>query len=530
MKKMISVLIVLSIIFLLAGCRNSSEYISDSSGGVLVSYIETVESKIDGETASQDTVSQNSSTVGTSSEQSASSQNSSSNQSNTSKPTNTIKPYTGNLPSLSKGKIPQFSKQQFEICGLWAPREITEEAFKLYKDTGFNIVSFSNHDEQPRSSENQYYLGSKRTKEVLDICKKLDIDVYISYGATWYNRANEGDEYFDVNPFSTHNYYGEYMDMIKGVHIKDEPTKDDMAGISDTALIEDFKKIYPNAKYIVNLLPFYQTAGGYFDSYDEMLEMHGEGIMSKFENPYISVDVYPYSVNNVDDYILYTYNKIAKCAKKYGAETTMILQSSTGCEFLPELSERDIRQQAYLAIAFGADNLQYYCYSVPEEIKYNYCILNPDGTPSKLYDYVKEINGEVQKFASAVLAYDWDRSIGFSGTEEQTFRMSWIEYDENLEKATFNDAKHFENATSTQDLVVSRFVSEEYGESYMFVNFSETVDKNNAVKATLRDCGAVAIYGGEDYSGTPEIVNLDENGNFTLELAYGEGVFIVPLI
>ncbi len=428
--------------------------------------------------------------------------------------------------------LPQYESQQFEICGLWAPHEITEEAFQLYKDTGFNIVSFTNHDEQPRTAENQYFIGSKRTKEVLDICKKLDLDVYIAYGDAWYNRANMGDEYFEGTPFSDYDLYGEYKDIIKGVHMKDEPNKEDMAYYASDTLINDFKKVYPNAKYIVNLLPYAITTNGFagFDSYNAMLETFGETIMSKFETPYISVDVYPYSNKDVDNRIVYNYNEIAKCAKKYGAETTMILQSSAGCEFLPELSEGDIRQQAYLAIAFGADNLQYYCYSVPKGIEYNYCILNPDGTPSKIYNCVKEVNGEVQKIASAVLAYDWEESIGISGTEEQTLRVYSIEYDENFDPRSFKDAKNYVSAAGTHDLVVSQFKSEEYGEAYMFVNFSETVDENNTVKATFKDCGAVAIYGGEDCGDTPEIVNLDESGNLTFELAYGEGAFIVPLV
>lgn len=425
-----------------------------------------------------------------------------------------------------------YESQEFEICGLWAPREMSEEAFQLYKDAGFNVCSFTNHDELPRTSENQYYIGSERTKEALEICKKVGLDVYIAYGASWFNRANEGDEYFDVAPFSTHDDYSEYKDIIKGVHINDEPNKETMTSLADNALIEDFKKVYPNTKYMVNLIPETAIASRDYDNYTEMLNHYGEDIMSKFENPYISVDCYLYSGwNAVGNNIVSNYYQIANTAKKYGAETTFILQSSTGNEFLDTLSEDDMRQQAYLAIAFGADNIQYYCYSVPDNIPYNYCMLESDNkTPSVVYNYVKTVNAEIQKFASAILAYDWDQAIGISGTEEQTFRVCSIELDADFNKKSLENTKHYVSSTGTQDLVVSRFVSDQYGESYMFVNFAENNGKSNVVNTTFKDCGAVALYGGAGYSGTPEIITLDENGGFTLELAYGEGVFVVPLV
>ena len=62
----------------------------------------------------------------------------------------------------------------------------------------------------------------------------------------------------------------------------------------------------------------------------------------------------------------------------------------------------------------------------------------------------------------------------------------------------------------------------------MFVNFADR-DDNNTAEVTFKDCKKVAIYGGEDYAGTPQIIKLDENGKFTFELNYGEGVFIVPV-
>ena len=169
--------------------------------------------------------------------------------------------------------------------------------------------------------------------------------------------------------------------------------------------------------------------------------------------------------------------------------------------------------------------------STVESYLYNHCILKQDRTPSVIYDYVKEVNNEIQKFAGAVLAYDWNESIGISGTVDQTFRVGSIEYDENLDRITnFKSGNHFVSAESSYDLVISQFTSETYGEAYMFVNFGRAESGNNTVKANFKDCSALALYGGADYNGTPTIITLDETGNATFELEYGEGVFVTPLV
>ena len=438
--------------------------------------------------------------------------------------------FAGCKKSYDEKNLPQYQEQKFEISALSGPHEMSEEAFKQYKDAGFNVFAFSNHNGL-YDSDNLYYLGSNRTEKALELCKKVGLDAYVAYGNSWATREIEGEDYFGDTPFSKHNYYGEYMDIIKGIRIMDEPNKEKVEQLSQDILINDFKKVYSDKKYMINLIPETAITSRDYQSYTEMLEHFGNGILSKFENPYISVDCYLYSKSDsVGGNIINNYNQIAKCAKKYGAETTFILQATTGREFLDTLSEADMRQQAYLAIAFGADNLQYYSYTIPTEIEYDYCMLQKDNkTPSELYYHVKNINTEIQNFASAVLAYDWKQSIGVSGTEDQTFHVASIEYDANFEKVSITDSKNYVSATGTQDLVVSQFESKNHGEAFMFVNFGRNDGKVNTVNATFKGCGAVAIYGGEGYSGTPQIIKPDKEGKLAFELNYGEGVFVTPI-
>ena len=436
-------------------------------------------------------------------------------------------------------KLPKYAQKEFELSAFWAPYDISEEGLKTYKEAGFNTLAMINHS-LGNTSEEQFYLGSKRTMEALENCKKVGLKAILNYN-DWKAEQCEGEGYNGETPFSTYDLYGEYKDIISGIHICDEPKAHHIPIYGNQKLIDDFKKVYPDKDYIINLLPLSAgtTTWGYTD-YEEMLTVYEENFMTKFDNPMISVDVYPFhtEVPDTDLYLATNYKMIAETAKKYNAKKTFILQASTGREFEENLSEADMRWEVNAALAFGADALQYYCYSVPKWIEqdgtvsymYNHCIMNQDDTPSDVYYYIQKIHKEIQSYASVILSYDWSESIATSGTEGSAFRLGAFVYDDTYtEPRKFENAKHYVSATATQDLLISRFDSNEYGEAYMFVNFA---DRNNACTAeiTFKDCGAVAIYGGEGYSGEPQILILDEQGKATIELNYGEGVFVTPLI
>lgn len=476
--------------------------------------------------------------------------------------------------NLSKSKenqkqeeaLPEYEQKQFELSGFWAPYELTEESFKQYKDVGFTHFAMINHS-LSKTSENQFYLGSERTKKALELCRKTGLNAILNYNdwvATW---SENDPDYNGDTPFSKYDLYGEYKDIITGIHIVDEPYLKRPDGSShfetygNTTLIEDFKKVYPNAEFIVNLIPFTAYATRGFDSYDQMMELVEETFMEPFDNPYVSVDVYPFHQGSTmdDGTLLINYQYIANSAKKYGIKPAYILQSSVGGtvkvqnpdeevkkEFEMELSESDLRWEVYNALAYGADTLQYYCYAVPTtfdedgnvvEYMYDNCILNHDGTPSDVYYSLQKIHKEIQSYASVILNYDWEKTIGVSGTDDQTFRVSSIEeaLNENgeFEKLKLDDAKHYVTAQGTLDMIVSHFTSEKYGEAYMFLNWAERNEEDNVLKnvvtATFKDCTQVAVYGGIGFDGTPKIVDLDEDGKTTIELEYGEGVFVTPI-
>ena len=539
-KRFICLLLALSLFSTMVSCRKTNDDYSSGYSVITQQEIITDGDETGEESGVNSTTNHNSSSSGSSkptgsSNNASGSNNNNNNNNNNSTASGTQLPaYTGNLPTIAMGKIPSFASKQFETSGFWAPYEISEDSFKQYKDVGFTSLAMINHSLE-KTSENQFYLGSERTMKALEICRKVGLTATINYN-DWIGPAIEGENYFSGTPFSQHDVYGAYKDIITGVHIVDEPYVKHIEQYTKPSMIEDFKKVYPNADYVINLINIGALESRGFNSYEEMIQIFDEKVLSKFDKPYLSVDVYPFRRKDNDGginarTIAQNYEYIANATKKYGTKPAYILQSSTGNEFQNNLSESDLRWEVNIAMAFGTDTMQFYCYANPKsgnEFLYNYCILKSDNTPSPIYYSLQKVLKEAQSYASVILAYDWQQTIGATGNTETTYRISNMEYDDKFNLKKFENAKHYVSVKSTHDLLISRFENSNYGEAYMFVNFADRGgDSTSDIK--FRDCKAVAIYGGAGFSGTPKVVNLDASGNLELKLKYGEGVFVIPL-
>lgn len=422
--------------------------------------------------------------------------------------------------------IPTYEKQELMLSGFWAPYELTDETFETYKNCGLNTMTLNGHS-LAWDSEHQFYLGSKRTEKGLALCKKNGLNAIIGYN-DWI--ASGCGEPYGTTPFSSLDYYGEYKDIILGFDIVDEPNIEKLKTYGATDFIDDFKATY-NTEYRVNLFPSYvQPEGMGCKSYAEYLEVFEENILKKTaESPFVSVDFYPFRPNG-EFYTgwLNCYEKVARLAKKYSATEHFYIQTAVSNEFRSELTEEDIRLQLYVAMCFGGSQFTYYCYENPksgDSYLYDYCLLQKDGTPSVLYDYVTNINNEIQSFSSAFLAYHWKKTVGISGDGsgygDPAIRIM-------NEKKDFSDCRYLASVETDGNCIIGCFENSD-GEAYMAVNYGdpETTEAID-ILFSYDDCRGVCVYGGTDYSQGPTIVAL-KNGKCTISLKPGEGKWIVPL-
>ncbi len=415
---------------------------------------------------------------------------------------------------------PIYSQRELITRGFWLPNEIDEEAFQLYKDAGLNTVDFVNHE--VKTSDGCYYLGSNRTKRALELCRKIGLKAMPAYG-DWLS------DYEGEKPFSDRDLYGEYKDIIVGMHIVDEPNSSNIEKYGNDALTADYKSAY-SVPYMCNLFPTYKKMSDIgYESYGAYLEDYAQKIMCDFDsNRYISVDYYPFSKSGGQEVDwLNCYMQVANVAKKYGGEMQFYVQAAEKNEFAAGLSEAQLRLQVNAGLCFGATGYSYYCYAVPHGDTYTRCLLEQDGTPSALYGYAKAVNAEAQSMASALLSYRWEKSVGIQGEgkDNLSFAVGKLA-NENYANNHFEGRTGISTVESDGSILVGCFngTSAE-DEGYFLLNFSA----ENAATATVTLKGSeyVASYGGIAKE-NGKILQATE-GKLSLTLAAGEGIFLVPM-
>ena len=435
--------------------------------------------------------------------------------------------------------LPEYPADAFVTTAWWAPYEISEESFALYKEAGLNTVTFVNHSRASTAatlSQTRYYLGSDLTMETLEMCRKTGLKAAIAEGG-WYS------PYETDTPFSEYDLYGDYEDLIIGVHITDEPSAEQMRESCSPERIADFKSVY-SVPYMINLHPV-TAAGGATGtlSYAEYLQTYEECVLQNFPDaPYVSVDFYPYHTEQyaeMDRQWVSCYEQVSALIAEYDAEANFYIQTAEGNEFTTGLTEDDIRWQVYMALCFGGTQLSYYCYAVPgsdynagedcvTDPMYSACLLDQNNQPTHLYGFVREINAEIQAFAPAFKAYSFTRCMpvcvqtyGDENFKPELYAMNTL--------PDFSDRRYVSDVATEGNCLVGCFDREE-DEAYMLVNYGYP-DETDPIEVTVTLKGGathLAVYGGEDFTGTPEIL-AGRGGRVTLTVDPGEGKFIVPL-
>ena len=425
--------------------------------------------------------------------------------------------------------LPNYEKQDFVLFGFWMPYDRTKEGFELYKQSGLNTMMFVNHSVTSWTGEKLHYLGSDATKNSLELCQQTGLDVILNYGY-WYKEAVELQS-FGKTPFSDYDLYGDYRDIIVGMHIADEPSYDKIKDFADKTVIDDFKSVY-NVPYMVNLYPSYagnNVIGQY--GYKQYVQDYADQVLSQFEdNRLLSVDVYPFRASSKEMHSawLACYKNFAEVAKDTNSKKSYYIQTAAGNEFQSEIGLGEIRIQLNVAMAFGADWFGFYCYEMPRtylgegdayDPMYNYCMLSDDGTPSPLYYAVQSETARISAFSDVYLAYDWVKTVPITPAgAKETYALKL------LGNTDFSGTS-VESVTADEDTIVGCFAGEQ-GEAFMVVNYGTPSEKKTSTTTVKFGCdGYAAVYG---KSGQPEIVKL-KKGELQLEMASGEGRFVTLL-
>ena len=169
--------------------------------------------------------------------------------------------------------------------------------------------------------------------------------------------------------------------------------------------------------------------------------------------------------------------------------------------------QADIGFQVYTALAYGMDEINYYKYEDHDGDKY---ASNFVGTKTEVYNAVKAVNAELDSFGHVFKAFSWKDTLDIAagGSNKSTGNAR-------LQSAASNGGRAFVGCMKDADGF----------DGYMVANAEgPRAEKTATVTLTFNSATKAMIYKGTSC----ETVSLTD-GVCTVELAAGEGAFIIPI-
>lgn len=249
------------------------------------------------------------------------------------------------------------------------PEKSNKNEYKKLKKAGFNwsLSYFRNYDELNSGMQDAEACGIK----MIAHCPEI-------------SNASEATIRQLKNKSSLGMYY-----------LKDEPSVKDFSRIAETSM--RILKVDSTHQLYVNLLPIYANSKQLnADTYSEYLNSY----INVVHPTLISFDNYPFIEDTFrSDYYL-NLEIIASQCKKHTIPFWGFVRTAKGGKY-QMIDEGRIRLQAFSNIAYGAQGIQYFTYTVPKGCESS--ILDTSYKPTALYDIVKGVNYEIQRLSKYLL-------------------------------------------------------------------------------------------------------------------------------
>ncbi|MCQ2433108.1 MAG: hypothetical protein MJ175_10950 [Clostridia bacterium] len=250
-----------------------------------------------------------------------------------------------------------------------------DQQFIDCKDCGFNVIILNCSDDRV------FELGLRMAKYELQ-------GLWLSADLNWY---------FD-------------SDICWGCYLKDEPNADMFAELGQKSDL--FRKYHPDARLYVNMLPSQALPETmHCPDYDTFLER----FFDEVRPTYASVD--EYSLRKFGDspsdlkiagWYYYDLDVYAKACRARGIPYGAYLQSVTFSANTRQISENDLRFQAFSCLAFGYRDIQYYTYVTSNYSDDGYigALIDRDFEKRPIWYGAQKLNREMEAFGYEYCTYD----------------------------------------------------------------------------------------------------------------------------
>ena len=406
----------------------------------------------------------------------------------------------------SNAKFPEYADDREIMIGAWDSPMNTLEDIQIAKDMGLTHM-FLDQSHAKR--------GTEGYKEALRLYEQVGLKVIVQTSSAFQSEAviNDNTDYSEFPAVEFINYW-------------DEPYWSTMERVAELYAEHIAKYGTEGLAPFGNLFPNSATSTFEGHTYKEYVERWAELVLSQVpeENRWLSIDLYPLEERNGQSYIrsnwLGCIETAALQAKKSNAKVHFFIQATEHYNYRA-VKEEDIRFQFYVNMAFGVQGFSYFTYadSVLSDFEQSCVARYESGVIHDTYYMAQKVNNEIKSFDHVYLNYEWQGTLPILGkNNEDGYNLNFDGLTSPLE--TLDVCKRWD---ATEDALIGVFKDKDGNDALLVTNFTDPAYRvDNLVRFDFKDVSKIRVYRG----GVPYDYEV-KNGRFDLELAPGEGVFII---
>ena len=388
---------------------------------------------------------------------------------------------------------------------LYGATELDEESqFAEVKDCGFNQVIMQKSGDADLFHQHCKWLAKYELKALWH-----DPNYHISDEVT--PESAESLIKIDANSYA-------HCDITWGHQLRDEPN----AALFDSlAVAYDLYDAQTDDKIpYINLFPSYaneQQLGT--PTYEEHLKQFFDKVDPQL---YTSVDIYPLNIaSSINSDYFYNLDVFATECRTRGIPFGVYIQSVSFNKNKRTPDEQEMRWQAYCALSFGAQDIEYFTYCTPisttEDFKDALVDLNNEKT-ERWYG-AQAVNRALNLMSDAYMQYDNLGAFTVNPTSAGFMKFS-------------NQYKDFDaiadvSVSDNRPVLIGAFASDtaEHSRAFTCVDLGDPgleMASPTEVTVQLTEATTATMY----YKDTVTTLTPDENGCITFTLHNGDGAFI----
>jgi len=339
-------------------------------------------------------------------------------------------------------------------------------------------------------------------RPALDLFQKYGIGAIVSgiVPGWWGGDGTHAGTLHERNPLSMYEEKAAaFKDhpAIWGIDIGDEPSALDFPHYGK--ILAKVEEVFPNQFAFLNLYPNYASVSQNSEdqttcqlgtkTYAEHIEQYCKYVPAD----YLSYDFYYKNVGVAKDYD--NLRIVADACRRTGRGMWVTTQVNS---YDPKvwITENELRFQAYSAMAFGAENLTWACYTAGW---WDNQVVDKEGNKTQQYDKLKKVNAEIHLLGKRYMKYIGKETafIGFDGAAakmlEGTSETSLKAYEDDV----------FECLCAGCPLVVGKMAARDgSADEALFICVADDPFDKAPKKYTLRFKApgrAVSVLGGDGY-------------------------------